>query len=364
MIGLRGIPAGSGGIEVAVEELSTRLVKLGCDVTVFCRSQYCPEKPAQFKGVKLVYIPALDTKITEAISHSTISSSLAAIQKFDIVHFHAMSNGAFSLIPKLAGKKTVVTFHGLDWEREKWGVFARIYIKSSEFMTFLFRNKVISVSNKIKDYCKKKYHADVTVIPNGVNIPKSRLINSLKRFCLKKDGYVLFLSRIVPEKEVHTLIRAFKRVKTNQKLVVAGGSTHTDAYLAKCKELAKDDPRIVFTGPLYGSEKAEAYSNCSFFVLPSTIEGMPIVLLEALSFAKCPLVSDIRENLEVVDDKTAFSFRVRDVNDLAKKLDFMLKNNAIVRKKGLAGRAMVRKKYDWDCIAKQTLKVYEEALRK
>ncbi|MBN2142787.1 glycosyltransferase family 4 protein [Candidatus Woesearchaeota archaeon] len=363
MIGLRGIPASNGGIEVAVEEISTRLAKLGCDVTVFCRSQYCLTRHKSYRGVNLKNIPTLNTKTTEAIVHSTAASMVAALSDFDIVHFHAMANGIFSLLPKIAGKKTVVTFHGIDWEREKWGRLARAYIKFSERATYLLKNKVISVSNKIKDYCKNRFNfTDVTVIPNGVNIPKSRLIKSLKRFGLKRDGYILFLSRIVPEKEAHTLVKAFRKLKTRQKLVIAGPTTHTDDYLKKVKESAGDDKRIIFTGPLYGDEKTEAFSNCSFFVLPSTIEGMPIVLLEAMSFGKCPLVSDIAENLEVVDDSVSFSFKVRTVNDLARKMDFMLKHKATVNTKGRKAKELVKQKYNWDKIAEQTLEVYRKAL--
>jgi glycosyltransferase involved in cell wall biosynthesis len=171
----------------------------------------------------------------------------------------------------------------------------------------------------------------------------------------------LFLSRIVPEKEVHTLVEAFKKIKTDLKLVIAGDATHTEAYLDKVKALAKNDKRIIFTGPLYGDDKIEAFSNARFFVLPSTIEGMPIVLLEAMSFGLCPLVSDIEENLDVIKDY-GFSFKVRNVNDLKKKLEYLIKNPNITNKKGKQCKGLVKTEYQWENIAKQTLKVYKEVL--
>jgi glycosyltransferase involved in cell wall biosynthesis len=144
-------------------------------------------------------------------------------------------------------------------------------------------------------------------------------------------------------------------------LVIVGDATHTEDYLRKIKDLAKDDKRIIFTGPLYGDDKVEAFSNCSFFVLPSTIEGMPIVLLEAMSFGKCPLVSNIAENLDVVKDN-AFSFKVFDVDDLKKKLEYMLNHKALVKKMGLECKRLVKNSYDWDVIAKRTMDVYKEVL--
>lgn len=361
MIGLRGIPGKSGGVENVVENLAPLLVKLGHEVTVYCRKSYCDERPKSFKGVKLKYLPSINTKFTESITHTFLSTSSTMFKKYDIVHYHAMGNGLFSAFPRLLGKKTVVTIHGLDWEREKWGCAAKTFLKLSEKGTCLFPNKIISVSSKIKDYYKEKYNKDIEFIPNGVTIQKPEELKNLKRFNLEKENYILFLSRLVPEKEIHTLINSFKKVKTTQKLVIAGDTTHTENYLKHLKELAKGDDRIIFTGPLYGKDKVEAFSNCSFFVLPSTIEGMPIVLLEAMSFAKCPLVSNIKENLDVIKDN-GFSFKVRDEEDLKSKIEFMLNHKAELKKKGEACKEVVKKEYNWDRIAEMHLKVYEEVL--
>lgn len=361
MIGLRGIPSSTGGVETVVEHIAPALVKMGHDVTVYCRKPYCKERQKTFRGVKLKYLPTINTKYTEAVTHTLLATLNSLTKKYDIVHYHAMGNGLFAIIPKITGTKTVVTLHGLDWERDKWGFLAKAYLKLSERGIKTFSNKIISVSEKIKKYYKEKYNKNIIYIPNGVDILPMRKLKKLKRFGLEDKKYILFLSRLVPEKGIHTLINAFKKVKTDQKLVIAGDATHTNEYVKKIKELAKGDERIIFTGPLYGEDKFEAFSNCSFFVLPSTIEGMPIVLLEAMSFEKCPLVSDIRENLDVIENK-GFSFRVRDENDLKKKIELMLSHKDIVEKKGKECKKLVESKYNWDVVAKKTLKVYEDVL--
>lgn len=362
MIGLRGIPAKSGGVENVVEHLAPLLVKEGCEVTVYCRNPYCKERLKEFKGVKLRYLPTINTKHTEALVHSFLATCDALFRDYDIVHYHAMANGLFSLIPRLAGKKTIVTLHGLDYEREKWGKLAKMYLKFCERAIIVFPNKIISVSEKIKRHYKKHYNKDIIFIPNGVNISKPRRISNLKRFGLKRNDYILFLSRIVPEKEVHTLIEAFKKTNTTLKLVIAGDATHTEDYLKKVKQLAKNDKRIIFTGPLYGDDKLEAFSNARFFVLPSTIEGLPVVLLEAMSFGLYPLVSDIEENLDVIKNY-GVSFKVRDSSDLKDKLEYLINNPSITKKKGKLCKEVVIKHYGWKEIARKTLNVYAEVLR-
>jgi glycosyltransferase involved in cell wall biosynthesis len=361
MIGLRGIPSSTGGVETVVEHIAPAIAKMGHEVTVYCRNPYCTSKPKTWRGVKLKYLPTLNLKHTEAVTHTFLSTMNSLFKKYDIVHYHAMGNGLFSILPRIAGTKTVVTLHGLDYERAKWGLLAKMYLKLSERGIKNFSNQITSVSSKIQQYYKYRYRKNITYIPNGVDIIPKRKLNNLKKFHLEEDKFILFISRLVPEKEIHTLIKAFKHLNTDQKLVIAGDATHTNEYVKKIKALAKGDERIIFTGPLYGDDKTEAFSNCSFFVLPSTIEGMPIVLLEAMSFEKCPLVSDIQENLDVIEN-AGISFKVKDENDLSKKLQYMLSHKSLIERRGKECKKIVQKKYNWDVIAKQTLKVYEDVL--
>lgn len=362
MIGLRGIPAKSGGVEVVVENLAPRLVKLGADVTVYCRNEYCEERPESWKGVKLKYLPTINTKTTEALVHSTLSTMNSLFSKYDIVHYHAMGNGMFSIFPRMFGKKSIVTLHGLDYEREKWGLLAKSYLRTSEAMISKFTNHVISCSKKIQDHYKEKYNKDIEFIPNGVNIEVPLPISNLSKYGLKKDNYILFLSRIVPEKGLHFLIEAFKKIKTDKLLAIVGDATHTDSYVDEVKDLAKSDKRIIFTGALHGKDKIEAFSNAYSFVLPSTIEGMPLVLLEAMSYGICPLVSNIQENLDVIEDN-AFSFETKKISSLKSQLEYMIENPKEIKSQGNSCKLLVEKKYNWDVIAKQTFDVYKGALK-
>ena len=359
MIGLRGIPAKSGGVEVVVENLAPELVKLGCEVTVYARTQYCNKNIKEYKGVKIRYMPTINTKYTEAIVHTFLSTIDCIFRDFDIVHYHAMGNALFSLDPRFFGKKTIVTLHGLDYEREKWGFFAKTYLKLCERLITFYPNKIISVSEKIKKHFKDNYNKDIHYIPNAVNIEKPKKLDKLKRFGIKKDNYILFLSRIVPEKGLDYLIPAFKKTNADVKLLIVGDATHTDDYFEKIKQLASNDKRIIFTGPLYGEEKAEAFTNALFFVLPSTIEGMPVVVLEAMSFGKCPLVSNIQENKDLVKEKYGITFKSKDTDDLKEKIEYMIRNKGKVKKIGIENKKMVKKKYNWEEIAKKTLEVYK-----
>jgi glycosyltransferase involved in cell wall biosynthesis len=361
MIGLRGIPAKSGGVEVVVENLSVELVRLGADVTVYCRTPYCKERPKEYKGVKLRYLTTINTKNTEAFVHTFLSTFDAIFKDYDIIHYHAMGNALFSFFPRLFGKKTIVTLHGLDYEREKWGAAAKTYLRLCE-KAALSSNKVVSVSEKIKKHYHDKYKKDIEYLPNGVSIEKTKTISALKRFNIK-SGYILFLSRLVPEKGLHFLIDAYRQAKTDKQLVIAGDHTHTESYFKEVKELAKDDKNIIFTGPLYGDDKIEAFSNASFFVLPSTIEGMPIVLLESMSFGLCPLVSDIAENMDTMKGN-GYSFKSKDTDDLKDKIIYMINHPKEIKERGIKAKAYVEKEFNWQAISKKQLEIYEKVLKK
>ena len=358
MIGLRGIPVKAGGIEYTVDHLSRGLVKLGEEVTVYCRTNCCNPRPKLYKGVKLKYLPTINTKYTESIIHTSLATIDATFGKYDIIHYHAMGNGLFSFFPRLFGKKTVVTLHGLDWEREKWGFIAKTYLKFCERLIVYFPNSVISVSRKIKDYYMDKYSKSVEYIPNGVKFEKSLSITNLRRYGIKKGEYLLFVGRIVPEKGLHYLIEAYKKINTNIKLVIVGDSGHTEGYLKELKALAKGDKNIIFTGPLYDKEKIEAFSNAFFFVLPSTIEGMPIVVLEAMSYGLCPLVSDIKENMDVIKEN-GVHFKNKNVGDLQKQLEYMISHKNTIQNIGGRAYDAVKKDYQWGTISKITNEVYD-----
>jgi glycosyltransferase involved in cell wall biosynthesis len=245
--------------------------------------------------------------------------------------------------------------HGLDWRREKWGKFAKWYLKQGEQAAMYFPTKTIVVSRTMREHYRQVYKKEVIYIPNGVNIPSLYRINKICKFGLKKDGYILFVGRLVPEKGCHFLIQAFKNLQTDLKLVIAGGSRHTDEYAESLKREASD--KIVFTGYVYGDVLAELFSNAYFFVQPSTLEGLPISLLEAMSYGRCVIASDIPENLEVIED-SGYPFRNKDINHLQEVMVMLLENPKLVTEAGEKAIQRVAEEYNWAHIADTTERIF------
>lgn len=361
MIGQKGIPATSGGVEKHVEEITTRLVKQGHEVTVYCRSTYMHDISLhEYKGVRLKIIKTINNKNLDAIVYSFKATISALKEGYDVYNYHAIGPASLSFIPKIFGKKVIVTVHGLDWKRQKWGKFAKIYLKFGEWVTGKFANNIISVSENLKDYFIKQYNRkeeDVVFIPNGVNIYPTQEPDLIKDYGLYKDGYILFLSRLVPEKGAHYLIEAYNQIHTNKKLVIAGGTSFTDDYIRKLKKSAKNNKNIIFTGNVNGKLKGELYSNCYLYVLPSDIEGMPLTLLEAMSYKRGCLVSDIAENKSVIKEN-GFIFKKSDVSTLAKKMDILLYSSDLVNRSGKDAFKDISDNYKWENIICSLENVY------
>lgn len=368
MLGHKRIPSREGGIEVVVEALSTIMVQKGCSVTCYNRkghnvagAEFDGKKMHAYKGVKLKNVFTIDCRGLAAMTASMFASFKAAFGKYDVVHIHAEGPAAFCWLPRLMGKKVVVTVHGLDWQREKWkNGFASKYIHLGEKMAVRFANEIVVLSKGVQEYFQDTYGRKTHFIPNGVNKPQIVEPDWItKKLGLVKDSYILYLGRIVPEKGEHYLIEAFQKVKTNKKLVIAGGSSDTDEYMEKLKALAAEDDRVIFTGFVQGKMLQELYSNAYLYTLPSDLEGMPLSLLEAMSYGNCCLVSDIAECAEVVENK-ALIFKKSDVNDLREKLQFACDHPAYVQKMKNEASSFICEKYNWDDVVEQTLKLYGE----
>lgn len=366
MLGHKRIPSREGGVEIVVEELSTRMVKAGNSVTCFNRSghhisgkEFDEKTLKTYKGVNLKSVCTINCKGLAAMTSSFFAAIHAAFGKFEVVHFHAEGPCAMLWLPKLFGKRCIATIHGLDWQRAKWGGFASKYIKFGEKTAAKHADEIIVLSQGVRKYFKDAYNRDTVFIPNGVSKPVTVLPEYIKEnFGLDKDNYILFLGRIVPEKGLVYLINAFKQVKTDKKLVIAGGSSDTDAFMNELKELAKGDDRIIFTGFVQGKPLEELYSNAYVYTLPSDLEGMPLSLLEAMSYGNCCLVSDIDECAEVVEDK-ALIFKKSDTQDLRRKLQFACDNSDEVKKYKQQASDFICNKYNWDDVAAKTLNLYE-----
>lgn len=310
------------------------------------------------------FVPILTSGGLAAVSASAFAALYSALGKYDVVHIHAEGPAFFSWLPKMFGKRVVVTIHGVDWQREKWqSGFGSKFIRQGEKNAVKYADEIIVLSKGVQDYFKETYGRETHFIPNGVNRPQIRKANLItEKFGLKRDSYILFLGRLVPEKGIRYLFEAFKNVKTDKKLVIAGGSSDTDSFMTELKELAKDDNRILFTGFVQGAMLDELYSNAYIYTLPSDLEGMPLSLLEAMSYGNCCLVSDIPECAEVVEDK-ALIFKKADVRDLQEKLQDACDHPQKVEAYKKQAADFICEKYNWDEVVKETMKLYRNRER-
>ena len=355
-----------GGVEIVVKELCTRMAQQGCRVTCYNRSghhvsgaEYDDIDNTNYEGIRQKCVPTIEKKGLAAVSASAFSALYSAFGKYDVVHIHAEGPAFFSWLPKMFGKRVVITIHGVDWQREKWqSGFGSKFIRQGEKNAVKYADEIIVLSKGVQDYFKETYGRETHFIPNGVNRPQIRKANLItEKFGLKKDSYILFLGRLVPEKGIRYLVEAFKNVKTDKKLVIAGGSSDTDSFMEELKGLAKDDERILFTGFVQGAMLDELYSNAYIYTLPSDLEGMPLSLLEAMSYGNCCLVSDIPECAEVVEDK-ALIFKKADVQDLQEKLQDACDHPQKVEAYKKQAADFICKKYNWDEVVKETMKLY------
>lgn len=365
MIGHKRVLSREGGVEVVVEELSTRLVKLGHQVDIYNRkgknvqdknADKDKQKLKEYKGARIITIPTINKKGVDALIYSFFATIRALFGKYDVLHYHAEGSCAMLWIPHLFKKRIVVTIHGLDWQRSKWGGFATKYIKFGEKCAAKYADEIIVLSKGVQKYFKETYNRDTNFIPNGVNKPEIKEANIIKeKYGLEKDSYVLFLARIVPEKGLHYLIDAFKQIDTDKKLVIAGGASHTNDYLENIKTKALEDDRIIMTGFVQGDELAELFSNCCLYCLPSDVEGMPISLLEAMSYGCNCLVSDIEENTQVCGEY-AETFEKGNIEDLKRKLEKILSEKE--EKYNTEIFDYILQRYSWNDVIDKTEKLY------
>lgn len=351
-----------GGVEKYSEEVGCRLIKKGHDVNVYIIKHFSPEKKI-YKGMNIIKVPALKTKILEKLSATVIAAIIAAFNdSSDIIHFHAFGPGMFCAIPKLLGKKVVVQGHGLEWKRSRWNIFGRWFLKATEWPSVKFPDGVTVVSRVQQRYLKEKYGIESFYIPTGVNPPRNEKPDLIRNFFgLEGNDYILFAARLVKEKGAHYLIEAYNRLKPRIKLVIAGDSYHEDKYKAFLNKLKGKNKNIIFTGYVTGKVLRELFSNCYMFVLPSEIEGLPTALLEAMSYGNCCLVSNIPENLEALNGY-GFYFNNRDVENLAERINYLIENPEIVKEIREQAKSYVLSNFNWDVIANKMEEFYLKIL--
>ncbi len=353
-IGGRGVVSKYSGIETYYEEVGGRLAGMGHRVTVYCRTYFTPPGK-EHNGMRVVRLPTIRSKHLETLLHTLLSTFHVLTQSCDVVHYHALGSALFSFIPRLAGKKTVVTVQGLDWLRKKWGRIASAVLKVGERAAVSLPNGTMVVSRALEEHYRQTYGAQTIYIPNGGILRERFSSKKIFDWGLEPGKYILFLGRFSPEKGCHLLVEAYELLETDVKLVMAGASSYCNEYSRQLQSHA--GPRIKILDWISGDDLDELLTNAMVFVLPSELEGLSLALLDAMGAGLCVLSSDVPENREAIET-AGFTFRRGDVADLADRLRFLIANPAVREAAGQAARRRVREQYQWDEVASQVEGVY------
>ena len=361
-IGGRGVVSKYSGIESYYEQAGHELARLGHQVTVYCRSYFTPPIDTH-NGMRVCRLPTIRSKHLETVVHTLLSTAHAMTSDYDVVHYHCLGPALFSFLPRLVGKKTVVTVQGLDWQRGKWGRIASRILRWGEAAAVSSPDATMVVSRTLQQHYREHYQRDTIYVPNGATLAPRRLPRKLIEWDLLADNYVLFLGRFSPEKNCHLLISAFENLHTGMKLVLAGGSSggssRSDAYAQTLRRHESD--QIRFLPWVSGSNLEELLSNAALFVLPSQLEGLSLALLDAMAAGVCVLTSDIPENTEVVDG-AGFTFHRGDQADLERMLDFLIHHPELRHQSAARERERIQGQYLWPAVARSIEKAYYNVL--
>jgi glycosyltransferase involved in cell wall biosynthesis len=367
MIGSRGVPAGSGGIEKIVERLGGALARRGHDVTVFCRSNYIDYDGAEYDGMRLRVLPTIGTKHLDAIVHTALSTT-QALSGYDVLHYHALGPGLLTPLPRVLARDTAVvqTVHALDWQRAKWGRVARGVLRAGEWVSTKSPQDVIVVAADLVEYYEAEYGFTPTLIPNPVEtVIEHQPAGTIgSRFGLEPQNYLLFIGRLTPEKQIDVLLRAYKLVDSELPLVIVGGSSFTDNYVAHLNRLASEDSRVIMAGELFGETLTELLTNARAFVSPSALEGSPSTVLEAISAGVPIVASEIAPHVELLGAATGgcMLHEVGSEIALAAAIEEVISDHASARIEMTRSRSHLLTGRSAGEVAERTEEVYIQAL--
>jgi glycosyltransferase involved in cell wall biosynthesis len=353
IVGTKEIPARHGGFETCVQEVSTRLVERGHQVVLYYRSSRDAGKT--YRGVRMVRVPELENKYLATLLSSFLSVISAAFKQVDVVHIYGVGNSVLVPLLRAVSKKTVISVDALDWKRSKWNRFASWYLRAAERMAALFANRIIVDNMVVCQYYRDKFQVRTDYVPYGAEVCQPEETNALRKFGLEREGYLLFVGRLKPEKGVHLLIQAFEGLRTDKTLAIVGDDPFSKEYIRSLK--STKNPKVKFLGYVYGDEYIQLCCNAYVYVTASEVEGTSPALLAAMGYGNCVVVNAIPENLETIGD-AGISFRKNDVADLRAKLQELLDHPELVQQYREKARCRVAEHYNWDVVTDQLEALY------
>ncbi|MFQ5706574.1 MAG: glycosyltransferase [bacterium] len=348
IMGIRGIPANYGGFETFAEQLAPRLVRKGHEVTVYGRANIIDYQGPYYKGVRLVILPTISHKYFDTVAHTFLCALHALKERYDAILICNSANAYCAFIPRLVGTPVAINVDGLEWKRAKWNKLGRWFYLLSERMATFTANEIVTDARDIERYYLAKFKKASTYIPYGSPVGRVETDEVLKKFDLKPKQYVLFVSRLEPENNAHLVVKAFEKVKTNLKCVIVGDAPYNGKYIQDLKKTR--DPRIIFTGYVFGQGYRELQSNAYFYVQGTEVGGTHPALLEGMGHGNCILANDVPEHREVLSD-TGFFFSTKNNGELAEKMQYLLDHPEVVTTAGQRAMQRIQEHYSWDKVA-------------
>jgi glycosyltransferase involved in cell wall biosynthesis len=345
ILGTRGVPASYGGFETFAEQLSTRLVKRGHHVTVYCRSHYVSPRQLEYHGVHLKVLPTIRHKYFDTVVHTFLSSLHATTRRFDAALICNAANAPFAPILRLAGVPVALNVDGLEHKRKKWNWMGRGYYRAAERLATLLPNEVVTDASVIQDYYLVRYNTPSTMIVYGAEIERRPDRAAVKQWGVEPNRYVLYVSRLEPENNAHLVIEAFKRVPTSHRLLIVGDAPYAHEYIRELRERAESDPRIIFTGFVFGDSYRALQQNAYCYVHATEVGGTHPALVEAMGYGNCVLALAAPENVEVVGEA---GIHYGNVDELAAQLQRVLRDASLVASYRQRAQDRVREFYNWE----------------
>lgn len=350
ILGTRGIPASYGGFETFAEHLSTRLAARGHEVTVYCRAHYVSPRQLQYHGVRLKVLPTIRHKYFDTVVHTFLSAIHAVSKRYDAALICNCANAPFSPILRLTGTPVAINVDGLEHKRKKWSWLARRYYRFAEYLSTLLPNEMVTDAQVIQDYYLARHNAPSTMIAYGSDVERRPDRDTVRKWRVEPNRYVLYVSRLEPENNAHLVIEAFKKVRTAYRLLIVGDAPYAEQYIDSLKASARGDKRIIFTGFVFGQDYRALQQNAYCYVHATEVGGTHPALLEAMGYGNCVLTLATPENMEVVGEA---GVPYIDEFDLAEKLKRVLRDGSLVQAYRNRAQQRIQKHYDWETVVDQ-----------